>query len=112
MIGMRTRLEVADNSGARRLRCILPRGGNTGAGLPIPQTDLFGYFAVPALTSNPDNPEIFVKLLDGRGANGHYWFFHGGLTDFEAILTVRDTQTGEARTYTKQGGSFCGGADP
>ncbi len=27
---MRTRLEVADNSGARRLRCILPRGGNTG----------------------------------------------------------------------------------
>ena len=88
-----------------------PRGGNTGAGLPIPQTDLFGYFAVPALTSNPDNPEIFVKLLDGRGANGHYWFFHGGLTDFEAILTVRDTQTGEARTYTKQGGSFCGGAD-
>lgn len=30
MIGMRTRLEVADNSGARRLRCILPRGGNTG----------------------------------------------------------------------------------
>ena len=31
MIGMRTRLEVADNSGARRLRCILPRGGNTGA---------------------------------------------------------------------------------
>lgn len=31
MIGMRTRLEVADNSGARRLRCILPRGGSTGA---------------------------------------------------------------------------------
>jgi large subunit ribosomal protein L14 len=30
MIGMRTKLEVADNSGARSLRCILPRGGNTG----------------------------------------------------------------------------------
>ncbi len=30
MIGSRTRLEVADNSGARRLRCILPRGGDTG----------------------------------------------------------------------------------
>jgi large subunit ribosomal protein L14 len=30
MIGMRTRLEVADNSGARKLSCILPRGGNTG----------------------------------------------------------------------------------
>jgi hypothetical protein len=88
-----------------------PRTGNSGAGLPIPQTDLFGYFAIPALTSNPDNPEIFVKLLDGRGVNGRYWFFHGGLTDFEATLTVRDTGAGTARTYSKAGGSFCGGAD-
>ncbi len=31
MIGMRTILEVADNSGARRLQCILPRGGDLGA---------------------------------------------------------------------------------
>lgn len=31
MIGMQTKLEVADNSGARRLRTILPRGGQTGA---------------------------------------------------------------------------------
>jgi large subunit ribosomal protein L14 len=30
MIGMQTKLEVADNSGARRLQCILPRGGDTG----------------------------------------------------------------------------------
>ena len=30
MIGSRTRLDVADNSGARRLRTIQPRGGNTG----------------------------------------------------------------------------------
>lgn len=30
MIGMQTKLEVADNSGARRLRTILPRGGQTG----------------------------------------------------------------------------------
>ena len=30
MIGMRTILEVADNSGARRLSCILPRGGDLG----------------------------------------------------------------------------------
>lgn len=30
MIGMRTMLEVADNSGARKLRCILPRGGDLG----------------------------------------------------------------------------------
>ncbi len=30
MIGMRTRLDVADNSGAKRIRCILPLGGSTG----------------------------------------------------------------------------------
>ena len=30
MIGMQTKLEVADKSGARRLRCIGPRGGSTG----------------------------------------------------------------------------------
>ncbi|MCX6598668.1 MAG: 50S ribosomal protein L14 [Acidobacteria bacterium] len=31
MVGMRTILAVADNSGARRLSCILPRGGDLGA---------------------------------------------------------------------------------
>ena len=31
MIQMRTILEVADNSGARRIACILPLGGSTGA---------------------------------------------------------------------------------
>ncbi len=31
MIGMRTWLTVADNSGARRLMCILPLGGDVGA---------------------------------------------------------------------------------
>src|ERR671928_232960 len=30
MVGMRTILEVADNSGARKLSCILPRGGDLG----------------------------------------------------------------------------------
>jgi len=31
MIGMQTVLEVADNSGARKLQCILPLGGDVGA---------------------------------------------------------------------------------
>ena len=30
MVQMRTMLEVADNSGARRISCILPLGGSTG----------------------------------------------------------------------------------
>ena len=32
MIRMRTILEVADNSGARKLQCISPRGGGLGLG--------------------------------------------------------------------------------
>jgi hypothetical protein len=88
-----------------------PRTGKPGSGLPIPQTDLFGFYAIPDLTGNPDNPEMFVKMLDGRPVNGKYWVFYGGLTDFEVTLTVRDTASGAQRTYTKQGGSFCGGAD-
>ena len=32
MIRMRTMLNVADNSGARRISCILPVGGDTGLG--------------------------------------------------------------------------------
>ncbi len=31
MIGMRTHLQVADNSGARMISCILPLGGSTGS---------------------------------------------------------------------------------
>ncbi len=30
MVGMQTRLDVADNSGARKLQAILPRGGDVG----------------------------------------------------------------------------------
>ena len=31
MIGMRTKLQVADNSGARKISCILPLGGSVGS---------------------------------------------------------------------------------
>ena len=37
-----------------------------GAGVALPQTDTFGYFSFPAITGNPSNPEVFVKILDGR----------------------------------------------
>ena len=49
MIGMRTILEVADNSGAKRLMCILPRDGDKirtvqfrAAGLATPNSLFFG----------------------------------------------------------------------
>src|SRR4030095_1293420 len=56
MIQMRTILEVADNSGARRISCILPLGGSTGrcAGL--------GHvFAANVKESAPDAPDPVRK---------------------------------------------------
>jgi sugar lactone lactonase YvrE len=88
-----------------------PRTGNRGPGVSIPQGDLFGYFAIPALTGNPSNPEVFVKVLDGRVINGYFWIFFSGLTDLEYTMTVTDTTTGTVKSYTKAGGSACGAFD-
>ena len=87
------------------------RTGRTGAGVATPVNDLWGYFSIPAITNNPENPEVFVKMLDGTAINGRYWFFYGGLTDLEYTLTVKEDATGLTRTYTKPAGSECGGSD-
>lgn len=87
------------------------RTGRSALGLAIPQNDLFGYFSLPELTGDPSNPEIFVKIIDGRAVNGKYWVFYAGLTDVEYTLTVLEEATGQIRTYEKQAGSACGGFD-
>jgi len=87
------------------------RTGRTSAGEAFPQNDLFGYFALPALTNNPGNPEVFIKILDGRPINGHFWVFYNGLTDLEYTLTVEDFSNGSFKTYHKDPGSACGGFD-
>ena len=87
------------------------RTGRTGAGVATQVNDLWGFFSIPAITGNPNNPEVFVKLLDGTMLNGSYWFFYGGLTDLEYTLTVKDDTTGQQKTYTKPAGSECGGSD-
>jgi hypothetical protein len=88
-----------------------PRTGNTGGGFAIPYNNQNGFFAIPALTSDTENFEVFVKILDGRPINGKFWVFYGGLTDFEYTITVTDTQTGQVKQYTKPGFEFTGGAD-
>ena len=64
-------------------------------------SSIFGFFSIPAITGNPGNPEVFVKILDGTLINGEFWFFYGGLTDLEYTLTVTDQGTGAVRTYSK-----------
>ena len=87
------------------------RTERTGEGQAIPENDLFGYFSIPALTSQPDNPEMFVKILDARPVNGQFWVFYNGLTDLDVTLTVRENPTGIVKTYRKDPGSACGGFD-
>ena len=88
-----------------------PHTGAAASGVATQGNDLWGYFSIPAITGNPDNPEVFVKLLDGTAINGEYWFFYGGLTDLEYTLTVTDVTTGKQKTYTKPANSECGGSE-
>ena len=87
------------------------RSGRTATGQPLPVNSEYGYFALPALTGSVNVPEVFVKILDGRPVNGKFWVFWGGLTDLEYTFTVRDTTSGASKDYTKEAGSFTGGAD-
>ena len=56
MIQMRTILDVADNSGARKLSCILPIGGHTGR-----VASLGDIITANVKESDPDAPEPVRK---------------------------------------------------
>ncbi|MFL6196374.1 MAG: hypothetical protein ACJ75H_19495 [Thermoanaerobaculia bacterium] len=70
--------------------------GKSGAGQAVALTGDTGYFWF----SSPGNVEVIVKVLDGRGLNGHFWVFYGALTNLEYSLTVTDTLTGKTKAYT------------
>lgn len=74
--------------------------GTVAQGVALYQTNVFGYFSLPALTSNPGNPEVFVKVVGP--VNGVPWIFYSGLTNLDYTITVFDTQTGQTfNTYHK-----------
>lgn len=53
------------------------------------------------------NPELFVKVLDGCGFNGHHWLFVSGLTDLAVTLRVFRVASGEVRVVRNpQGRAF------
>jgi hypothetical protein len=94
------------------LRAINQHDNNaTLVGVAVPQTDTFGIFRFPPpVTTDPSNPEVFVKILDARGVNGNYWVFYGHLTDLIYDLTVTENATGRTKTYHKDAGVTPGGA--
>ncbi len=81
--------------------------GQEGEGRAVVLSEESGYFWFFA----PENLEMVVKALDGRGVNGYLWFFFGVLTDLEYSITVTDTVTGKVRIYNNPPGSLCGVAD-
>ena len=77
--------------------------GNTGNAQATRLTAETGYFTFFSAT----NVEVVVKVLNACALNSRYWVFAGGLTDVNVTLTVRDTKTGNVRTYTNpQGTAF------
>ena len=73
-----------------------PQDSTPSAGHAVPLSTDTGYFWF----FEPQNIEVIAKLLDGCSLNAQQWFFAGGLTDVEVSLTVTDTLTNAARTYT------------
>ena len=69
--------------------------GSSGQGMAVPLTTDSGYFWFFEDT----NIELTVKMHDGCGVNGHYWFFYGALTDVEYTITVTDSETSAVKTY-------------
>lgn len=84
-----------------------PSNGQSGTGNAVAYSDLAGYFWF----FSSSNLEAGVKVLDGTGANGHFWIFHGTLTSLQYTLVVTDTVTGASKTYVKASGSACGAGD-
>lgn len=71
------------------------RHGETGVGRAIPlsrDSGAFWFF-------QEENLELMIKVLDGRGYNGHFWVFYGSLSDVEYEIEVTDSATGATRTY-------------
>ncbi len=77
--------------------------GQTGNGMAVSETTDTGLFWF--FSSN--NIEVIVKVVNACtfAAGPRYWVFAGGLTNVQVVLTVTDTQTGIARTYTNTQGT-------
>ena len=48
---------------------------------------------------DPNNVEVFLKVVNGCPVNDRFWVFAAGLTNVEVRITVVDTQTGEPKVY-------------
>jgi len=80
-------------------------GSGTSTGVPLADDSGFLWFFRAA------NPELFVKVLDGRPVNGHWWVFYGSLSNVGFEVEVTDTTTGQSHRYENPLGTFASAAD-
>ena len=52
-----------------------------------------------------NNWEVLLKVLDGCEINEHHWVYAASATDLGLRLVVRDTVTGQEKTWTKDPGT-------
>ncbi len=76
--------------------------GNNGVAQSVQLDQSYGYFTF----FDPTNPEIVLKMLDGRPVNGHFWLFYGALSNVDYVVTATDTTTGETQFYCNPNGTF------
>lgn len=67
--------------------------GNVVTGVPSTDSGLMWFF-------NSNNWEMLLKVLNGCGVNGNYWFFSAASTNVQYTITVTDTQSGMTQTYS------------
>jgi ELWxxDGT repeat protein len=80
---------------------------NTGVGHTVAltaDTGAFWFFG-------PENLEVILKVLDGRGLNQYHWVFYGALSSVEYALTATDVQTGLTTRYWNLSGQLASVAD-
>jgi len=81
--------------------------GHSGDGVGTQLTSDSGWFWF----FRQGNPEVLVKVLDGRPVNGHFWVFYAALSNVGFTLRVTDRMTDETVTYESPLGSFASRGD-
>jgi lysophospholipase L1-like esterase len=101
-----TQICLNNNRFSVRVRWTDPQG-LTGAGQATKLTADTGYFWF----FSESNIELMLKVLDGRGLNGHFWVFFGSLSNVQFTVNVTDTVTNETVLYQNPPGHMASVAD-
>jgi hypothetical protein len=102
---MTTDLTVCLNGGRFEVaaRFAAPNGGPAGNAHMVQLTDGSAYMWF----FSSDNVEAVLKVLNGCGVNSEYWFFAGGLTNVDVVITITDSKTGAIKqSHNPQGTPF------